>query len=141
MAFHIEDIFKEIIQYYYLPYYSLPMGIHLMNINNVSSNKYRKYLNEDFDRLYKYIPTIVNFNRISKSHYEWIKKMAENRIDNRIYEIKNCLIWLNAQRLIKTVNKGIKYENFVKLCINSKISDISFEYAVFLYNQLNNIKI
>lgn len=143
MPIHIEDIFKEIIKYYYVSYYILPDGIHLMNINNYLDNKYRHYLNQEYETLYKNIPTIVNFNRISKIHYQWTKNITDNcRIPNRIHEIKNSLIWLNAQRLIKTINKkSVKYEHFVKLCINVKISDISFEYAVFLYNKLNTIKI
>ncbi len=143
MPIHIEEIFNEIIKYYYIPYYRLPKGSHLLNINNgYDDPKYRKRLDFYYEEIYNYIPTIINFNRISKIHNKWIQSM-QKLDDNRINEIQHSLIWLNSQKLIKTVKKDLflNYENAVKNSAKIKISDISFEYSVFLYNKLNSVKI
>ena len=87
--------------------------------------------------LIAYMPTIVNFNRISKRHYEWMKTKS-------IIQIKDCMIWLNAQKLRKTVNQNpgqtihkVVIEKWAGYDINIE----NFDTAILLYNQLNLNKI
>lgn len=84
-----------------------------------------------------YIPTIVNFNRISKRHYAWMK-------NKQIKQIKDCMIWLNAQKLRKTINPSPGYAVNKYIIENWAGHYIEKEHvliAVLLYNTLNMNKI
>lgn len=100
MPFNIKDIFLEIIQYYY-------------NRNYINNDYQNEQLYMNFNNIYKYTPTIIQFNSISKLHYEWMKNIPELNI---IYEIKKSLIWLNSQKLRKTISKN---NGFSKLIIEN----------------------
>ena len=102
------------------------------------------HIKELFLEIVKYcndIPTIINFNKISKIHYEWIN-------NKKFIEIKYALIWLNSQRLLKNpsiyvIDKGY-IENWADFASNGQLSYISkmnFLDAILLYNQLNSHKI
>ena len=85
--------------------------------------------------LIAYIPTIVNFNRISKRHYEWIKSKS-------IIQIKDCMIWLNAQKLRKPFSLINRLTNdIIENWSGNDIDKENLEIAVLLYNQLNANKL
>lgn len=121
MPLQIKELFLEIIKYYYKN-----------NTSDITSN-----INE-FNTLYQYIPMIIQFNRISKIHYEWCKNITTNNI---ITEIKYSLIWLNVQKLRKTINFNHDVHCYIQDWVGISSSQTSLGLAVLLYNKLNSRKI
>ena len=72
MPLHIKELFLEVIQHYYtnIEYY--------------------------FNQYLPSIQKIIQFNRISKTHYEWVNSV--NGLHNSIiFKIKHIILWFNAQ--------------------------------------------
>lgn len=119
MVLHIKELFLEILNNYHYDW----------NDNRVNFN------------FYQYIPTIVNFNQISKVHYEWCKECYCFN-SGMMVEIKNSLIWLNVQILRKTINNKFSLDrHYIKDWTNDHVCKQAVEYAVLLYNNLNQQKI
>lgn len=126
MPFNIKDIFLEIIQYYY-------------NRNYINNDYQNEQLYRNYNNIYKYTPTIIQFNLISKLHYEWVKNIPELNIIN---EIKKSLIWLNSQNLRKTIRKNNLFsKSIIENWACMYISRTSVEISVLLYNDLNHKKL
>ena len=114
----------------------MPFNIQELFINIIKNYNFNSH--KDFDHICKYIPYIVQFNRISKIHYQWMKNITYYD------EIKYSLIWLNAQTLRKTIHtigldKGY-IEAWAAFASNDQVSYIPKEYvhySVLLYNYLN----
>lgn len=85
-----------------------------------------------------YISNVIQFNRISKIHYEWIKEIPKNHIIN---QIKYSLIWLNAQKLRKTINDHYLDKMIIEDWANRNLSESSIITAITMYNMLNTNKI
>ncbi len=98
-----------------------------------------KHYNFNDPNLCQHIPSIIRYNLISKVHYEWIKET--NKHSTKI-QIKNALIWLNAQQLRKTINKNqMVSKTKIEYWADDYLTISSVEQAVLLYNQLNDYKI
>lgn len=129
MPFHVKELFLEIIQYYY------------------NEDKYLEYHSREdqllyFNKYHQYIPFITQLNRISKIHYEWIKSVVDThgtiRLSKTFNEVKQSLIWFNAQKLRKTVNNCNVFGNdIISDWACCDISEIAVKHAVLLYNKLN----
>lgn len=119
MVIHIKELFIEIINHYQYGW----------DNNRVNFN------------FYQHIPTIFNFNRISKAHYEWCKE-ARCFDHGMIVEIKHALMWLNWQILRKTVNQRYSLSRqCIKSWARDHVCENAIKYAVMLYNNLNQEKI
>ena len=118
MPFHIKELFLEIVKHY--------------NFNDPN--------------LCQHIPSIIRYNLISKVHYEWIKETVRdghgtNKHSTKL-QIKNALIWLNAQQLRKTINKNqMVSKTKIEYWADDYLTISSVEQAVLLYNHLNDYKI
>ena len=138
MPICIEDIFKEIFKNY-IRDYKLPYGETLRLVNHgYGGEKYQQIIKDHYNNFIKDIPTIVNFNRISKVHHKWTNEML--LLCRQIIGIKQSLIWLNPQKIILTINKKsrrVRFNDAVSQASGMTICDVDFEYAVMLNNDLH----
>ncbi len=103
----------------------MPFDIQELFINIIKNYNFNSH--KDFDHICNHIPNIIQFTRISKIHYQWMKNI------NYYDEIKYSLIWLNAQTLRKTIHPvGIDKEHietWATFASNDQVSYIPKEYV------------
>lgn len=78
---------------------------------------------------------LIQYNTISKIHFNWIKNINKYSL---VDEIQKAMLWLNVQKLRKTINKNApNIKELIEDWSMSSISRDAIYYSILLYNSLN----